>query len=195
MVCEAFSQWVKFQRDITGEPFGQSNGLIGAYSPTAAVWLSDDDLVSLSPALYKEYMVPRYEKLFKDFGGGLLHWCGAGNHQLKNALSIGGLKVINNSPLGKFQEFYDLAAACSGKVALQIQDEAPLDSDTYYKNLFAGVDDMTGIMMVTFVCDICGINNKGGVEDTTRDPIIRAQEMVAAVRKYGGEVIERKMKR
>lgn len=128
MVCEAFTGWVKLQREICGETHGQSHGLIGGYCPGAGVWVSDDDMVSLSPPLYREFVAPRYQKIFETFGGGLLHWCGVGNHQIENILSIRGLTVINNSPMGKYAAFHDLVSAFSGKAAIQIQDEAPLDA-------------------------------------------------------------------
>lgn len=52
LITESFIGWVKLQWELTGQPFGYSCGLQGVFSPKGGVWLSDDDLVSLSPPLY-----------------------------------------------------------------------------------------------------------------------------------------------
>lgn len=192
MICEAFTKWVKLQRQICKEEPGQAHGLQGVYTPRGGVWMSDDDLVSVGAELYEEFVLPYYQEIFRTFEGGHLHWCGDGRHQIPNILKIDALTAVNNSPMGHFDIFQTTYKALCGKVAYEIQDVAPLDPDTYYRNLFAGLEDMRGILIGTFVEDCLGMDATGNSVYTDQDPFVRANAVVQAVRKYGGEVIERR---
>jgi hypothetical protein len=62
--------------------------------------LSEDNLISLSPQMYMEFIHPYNQIIFREIGGGTLHWCGDGSNNFKNALSTRGLKGIHNSSMG-----------------------------------------------------------------------------------------------
>jgi hypothetical protein len=62
--------------------------------------LSEDNLISLSPEMYMEFIHPYNELIFGEIDGGILHWCGDGSNNFKNALSTKGLKGIHNSSMG-----------------------------------------------------------------------------------------------
>ena len=47
-----------------------------------------------------EFIHPYNEIIFREIGGGTLHWCGDGSNNFKNALSTRGLKGIHNSSMG-----------------------------------------------------------------------------------------------
>ena len=191
MICEAFTKWVRLQREICGETPGQSHGLQGVYTPRGGVWMSDDDLVSVNKELYEEFVLPYYQRIFREFQGGHLHWCGIGNHQIDNIVKIHALTAVNNSPMGHFEAFHRLHRALAGKVAIEIQDAAPLEPEIYYKNLFMGLESMTGVMVTTFVEDRLGMDSQGATVPTERDPFACANRIVRAVRKYGGGIIEK----
>lgn len=191
MICEAFTKWVSLQREICRETPGRSHGLQGVYTPRGGVWMSDDDLVSVNAELYEEFVLPYYQKIYREFQGGHLHWCGVGTHQLDQILKIDALTAVNNSPMGHFAVFEKLHEKLSGKVAIEVQDAAPLDPDYYYGHLFANFSDMTGILVTTFVEDQLGMDNQGATVYTDRDPYTCANQIVQAVRKYGGAAIER----
>lgn len=191
MICEAFTHWVKLQRELCQETPGEAHGLQGVYTPRGGVWMSDDDLVSIGGDLYDEFVVPHYQKIFKEFGGGHLHWCGIGNHQIENILKIESLTAVNNSTLGNFDTFEKLHSALTGKLAIELQDAAPVDPDYYYGRLFRNLDSMTGVMVTTFVEKTLGMDHKGATIYTELDPYERANKVVEAVRKHGGMVIER----
>ena len=191
MICEAFTKWVKLQREICKEDPGQAHGLQGVYTPRGGVWMSDDDLVSVGAGLYEEFVLPYYKDIFQTFGGGHLHWCGDGRHQIPNILKMDGVTAVNNSSMGRFDIFQTTYKALCGKLAYEIQDTAPLNPDTFYANLFGGLDDMRGIIIATFVQDRLGMDDHSDTVDTDVDPYVRANAVVKAVRKHGGAAIER----
>lgn len=165
IVTETFIEWVKEQKRLIGEPLNQSNGLMGVWAPEGlGVWLSDDDLISIGPDLYKEFVVDCYSKIFDIFGGGNVHFCGNGLHQTDNLLSIKNIRVINNSPMYNFNVFKEIIKKTDGKVALHIQDIAPLNVEENYTGIFNAIDDLKGKMITTFVCDNVSMVKGGSFE-------------------------------
>lgn len=181
-VTDAFIHWVKIQKEHIGEPFERSNGLQGAFSPGCGVWESDDDLVLIGLDLYHEFVVPRVSRIFETFGGGSVHFCGNGGQNIDNLKQIKSLRVINNSPLGKFDAFTHLVKSMKQQVTIQIQDASPVDVEDYYAHLFADLDDFRGIMLATFVINNTGMDNQGGYIPVNWDPFNTANRIVASVR-------------
>jgi len=182
LLTESFIDWVRLQKQISGEDMYMSNGLQGVWTPRGGVWLSDDDLVSVGPELYARFVLPHYQRIFKEFGGGHLHYCGVGSHQLENILAIPSLTAVNNSAMGNADAFAKLVGAASGKLAIEIQDVAPVTPDSYYEKIFAGVDDFTGIMVATFVEDTLGMDDAGRTVAVNRSAVENANAVVRAVR-------------
>ncbi len=182
MVTDAFIHWVKIQKEHIGEPFESSNGLQGAFSPGCGVWESDDDLVLIGSDLYHKFVVPSVSRIFETFGGGSVHYCGNGGQNIDNLKQIKSLRVINNSPLGKFDAFTHLVKSMDHQVTIQIQDASPVDVEGYYAHLFADLDDFRGIMLATFVMDNTGMDNQGGYIPANWDPFDTANRIVASVR-------------
>ena len=191
-ICESYIAWVKIQKQHNGEPLDQSNGLQGVWSPKGiGTWMSDDDLVSISPHLYKEFIVPHYEKILETFSGASVHYCGNGTHQLDNLCNMKNIRVINNSPMGNYEAFALLAAKMKGKVAIQIQDQAPADYEEYYENLFSHVDSVNGMMLNTFVQDRVALQGKGGNTVVDWNALETAEKITIAVRKAVTNVLKR----
>ena len=190
IVTTAFIDWVRVQKEHIGEPLDCSNGLQGVWSPGGVgVWESDDDLVLIDAGLYREFVVPHISRIFEAFDGGSVHFCGNAAHQIDNLLQITNLRVVNNSPLGKFNAFATLRRRLSGRALLQIQDGAPVDPESYYTQLFAGVDDFQGVMLATFVLDSVGMDNQGGYIPVKWHPFETANRIAAVVR----ECVRRKL--
>jgi hypothetical protein len=184
LITESFIEWVKVQKEHSGHSLDETGGLQGVASPKGVgVWVSDDDLVSVTPSLYEEFVVPYYSRLFTEFGGGHLHYCGSGSHQTENILKIEGVRAINNSPMGKADVFAQLVkkAGC-GRLTIEIQDGAPLDIEGYYSRIFAPIEDIRGIMLATFIEDNIGMDNEGNTVLVHRDAIADANRLVKAVR-------------
>jgi hypothetical protein len=192
MITEAFIEWVKVQKEHSGHELDETGGLQGVASPKGmGVWVSDDDLVTVTPALYEEFVVPYYSRLFTEFGGGHLHYCGNGRHQTENILKIEGVRAINNSPMGKVDIFAELVkkAGC-GRRTIEIQDGAPVDIEGYYPRLFKPLEDIRGIMLATFVSDNLGMDNEGNTVIVKRDAIADVKRLVKTVRECVAEKLE-----
>jgi hypothetical protein len=192
-VTDAFISWLKIQKEYTGESLTSSNGLQGVWSPDGVgVWLSDDDLVSINAEHYAEFVVPYYSRIFREFGGGSLHYCGKGDHQKNNFKMIECLKAINNSPMGNFDIFADLAKNRPNGVTLQIQDNLPYTYDTYYERLFEKVDCFDGILIATWVLDYYAATDEGGYVNVDWNPEEAANAAVRAIRLALKNKLERK---
>ena len=183
MVTEAFINWVKLQKEYIGEPLNQSNGLQGVWSPEGVgIWISDDDNVSVGAELYGEFVVPYYNKLFKEFEGGSLHYCGVGTQHLDNFKKIGGIRAINNSPMGNATAFKTLVENKPKGVLIQVQDAAPNNPEEYYEHIFSSIQDFSGIMVATFLLDTLALTSSGETIAVTRDPFEAANRTVDALR-------------
>ena len=182
LVTEAFIQWVKAQKEHIGEPLARSNGLQGVVSPGAGVWESDDDLILVGARLYEEFVLPRVGRICDAFGGGSVHFCGNGLHHIDNLLRVPSIKVVNNSPLGKFANFAALKRKLGNRVLIQIQDGAPLDVEGYYTGLFDAIDDFRGVLLAPFVIDNVRMSNDGGYVESNEEPFDTANRIVAITR-------------
>ncbi len=189
VVTEAFIQWVHCQKQVAGEEKGWSHGLQGVYTPVGGVWLSDDDLVNIGPEHYRRFVVPHYERIFLEFGGGHLHWCGRGVHQYRNIMEMDAVNTVNNSPMADLDAFRRLYDTFSGRKAIEIQDVAPADADAYYGRMFSGFRDMTGILVTTFVTDNMAMNLQGETIPVSAPPVQRANAVVKAVRECGRQIL------
>ena len=183
IVCEAFVDWVKVQKKHIGEPLDQSNGLQGVWAPKGlGVWMSDDDNVSVGAELYAEFVAPAYKKVFAEFGGGSLHFCGKGYHHAGTFMEMGNVRVVNNATMGNIDAFGDMARKLHGRIAIQVQD-VPVDGTReYIRSLFSQVEDLSGIMVATFIMEN-SVPGPGGPELPKQSESLKAaREMVKIIR-------------
>ncbi len=59
--------------------------------------LRNDSLMNLSPEIYTEFVRPYDERLFAEFGGGAIHFCGRGDHFIAPLSRTRGLTAIQMS--------------------------------------------------------------------------------------------------
>ena len=59
--------------------------------------LRNDSLMNLPPDLYIEFVRPMDQKLFDEFGGGAIHFCGRGDHFIEPMSQMRGLTAVNLS--------------------------------------------------------------------------------------------------
>lgn len=59
--------------------------------------LRDDSAMNLSPALFDEFIAPYDARLLAACGGGIIHFCGRGEHYIAAAAALPGLTGINMS--------------------------------------------------------------------------------------------------
>lgn len=61
------------------------------------ICLRNDSAMNLSPDLYEEFALKYDKQLFDYFGGGILHFCGRGDHYIDLATTIDSMTGINMS--------------------------------------------------------------------------------------------------
>ena len=138
---EAFIDWVKVQQQAIGEERGRNCFPHGIILPAefGRVWLCDDDCGQISPEQYREFVVPYNARIFREFGGGTLHFCGSAEHQIENLARTDGLVGVNNFCMGNFRQIYKMQELFTGRIALKVCDFSPLHIEPYYEELFAGL--------------------------------------------------------
>jgi hypothetical protein len=65
------------------------------YHYLGGILLRCDSAMNLSPDLYREYAVPYDTRLYEQFGGGAMHFCGKGDHYIEVLSSVKGLTGVN----------------------------------------------------------------------------------------------------
>lgn len=61
------------------------------------ILLRDDSAMNLSPALYRAFALPYDAQLLAEYGGGAIHFCGRGDHYIRDMAAIPHLTGINMS--------------------------------------------------------------------------------------------------
>lgn len=61
------------------------------------IMLRDDSAMNLSGEMFDEFIKPYDQRLFDEFGGGALHFCGRGDHYIESASGMRGLYAVNMS--------------------------------------------------------------------------------------------------
>ena len=59
------------------------------------IMLRNDTLMNLSSEIYKEFVRPRDQRIFDEFGGGAIHFCGHGDHYIEAMSEMDGLTAVN----------------------------------------------------------------------------------------------------
>ena len=62
---------------------------------TGSVMLRNDTLNNLSPEIYDEFVRPYDQKVFDEFDGGAIHFCGRGDHYISSMAEMRGLTALN----------------------------------------------------------------------------------------------------
>lgn len=138
LLSDTVIEWVKYQKNIIGQPMNHCFGNQGVYVPEGAgVWISDDDAVIISADLYKEFVLPYNEKILKYFDGGIIHFCGNGNQHIENFLSMKYLRGINNFALGRWEDLLKLKEGLENHAVIIACDFTHKDYRDYYNKLFA----------------------------------------------------------
>jgi hypothetical protein len=178
-ICtEAFIQWIKIQKQEIREKKGRCCFPHGIVLPEefGAVWLCDDDCVAISPEHYKEFVIPYNSKIFKEFGGGTLHFCGSAEHQIENLLHTDGLAGVNNFCMGNFRQIYKMQKLFANKIALKVCDFTPLNIRKYYADLIGNLHKR-GTILASFISPELALNDDGRYASVSRNDDAMAKDV------------------
>ena len=75
---------------------------LGIYGPREkrGIRISEDNIISISEGLYKEFIEPVHIRIIDEINGGIIHWCGNGRHNFNNIARIEKITGIHNSSMG-----------------------------------------------------------------------------------------------
>ena len=73
--------------------------------PRLGAWLSEDEVGSLSPAMFEEFCLPALVELSETFGGLFMHCCASAEHQFPGFLRIPDLRGLNRAG-GQFEPMF-----------------------------------------------------------------------------------------
>jgi hypothetical protein len=153
------------------------------------VWLADDEAVNLSPDLYAEFVAPCYPKIFKAFGGGVLHFCGCGAHLAEILKKMEGLKAINTGPMGRPENFAALQKGLGGSVPLIYQEMSPSNPDQYFKDLISRIS-LRGVVFAPQVCDRFATGDAGGLIEVFQDRRVAGTKILDSLQRVLAEAKE-----
>jgi uroporphyrinogen decarboxylase len=163
--------WVRLQKGRAGAPLdgGAFPHLIPLPPGLGGVWLSDDDSTVLSPGLYREFVVPYNGRVLEAFGGGTIHYCGNGGHQLENYLATPGLVGVNVWCMGELEQVFRAQEVFAERAVLMVCDYTPIEPEPYFADLFARLDPR-GAIVATYPSPATALRyGTGRVEAVRRD--------------------------
>jgi len=184
LCTEAFIRWIKVQKREIGDERSRCCFPHGIVLPEqfGKVWLCDDDCGAISPAQYREFVVPYNAKVFREFGGGTLHFCGSAEHQIENLAATEGLVGVNNFCMGNFRQIYRMQEAFAGRIALKVCDFSPLHLEPYYDALFSNLR-RRGTIVASFVSPELALN-EGKYANVSRGGETIARQAYACLRRH-----------
>lgn len=78
-------------------PFTDKFSTHWAMMQTGNIMIRDDSAMNLSPRMFARYIAPYDGRLLQIFGGGAIHFCGRGDHYIRQAAELPGVGTINLS--------------------------------------------------------------------------------------------------
>ena len=95
LITETYIRFLRAWYDLVGQPDDCAThwGLMHK----GTIMIRNDSLMNLSPQAYVEFVRPLDQRLFDEFGGGAVHFCGRGDHYIDAMSRMTGLTAINMS--------------------------------------------------------------------------------------------------
>ena len=75
-------------------PFRENGNTHWGLFYRGTIMLRDDSAVNFSPRMFREFIAPYDQRLLDEFGGGAIHFCGAGDHFISSMSQLRGLHAI-----------------------------------------------------------------------------------------------------
>ena len=175
IVTEAIISWTKVQKKASGEALDELNGTQFFWVPRGVgIRITEDDLVTLGPKQYENFILPCHDRLSKTFGSSIIHFCGDASQHIPVFLMLENLAVINTSTLWKFDCVKKLQDKMRDKIILQVMDFMPVDIKKYYSDLLNNIDLNRVMLGITIEEKIA--MTEGGYIEVDIDDIKTAKE-------------------
>ena len=171
----ALTQWVMVQKRHAGQPIdgGAYPHAISLPDEQGGVAFSDDDLAVISPAQYREFVMPYNERFLRAFGGGTLHFCGSARHQIDNLADMTGCTGVNNFMMDDFDQARLLKRRFAKKGATMACDFNAADIRGQCESLRRLADEPESLVVGVFITPEMALSH--GRYDTlkrSRDDIV-----------------------
>jgi hypothetical protein len=75
-------------------PFRQDGNAHWGMFHRGSIMLRDDSAVNFSARMFREFIAPYDQRLLDEFGGGAIHFCGAGDHFIPEMSQLRGLYAV-----------------------------------------------------------------------------------------------------
>jgi uroporphyrinogen-III decarboxylase len=188
LVTNAIIDWVKFQKERTGQPLRGASYPLSIKVPEGygGVWMSDDDSVIMDGDLYNEFVRPYNEQILMAFGGGCIHYCGNSTQNIENYCNTKGLTAINNFNLDNIESAAKIRRALREKgIAYMTCDFVTSDRrmDDYYRELNKAMDGNEGLIVCAYVAPSIALE-KGKYEALNRDRDVLSNRVFELASKY-----------
>jgi hypothetical protein len=110
--------------------------------PSQGVWITEDEVGSLSPGMFRKFVLPSLTSISERYGGLTVHSCANAVHQHQNFLEIPRLRAMNRTPRDQVAPMRDFA----GKVPLLVPNQT-------YEQAFALIEQAPPEMRWMFIMD------------------------------------------
>lgn len=95
LITETYIRFMKEWEKIV--PFSNNYNVHWSMLHKGKIMLRDDSAMNLSPEMFEEFVEPYDQKLLDEFGGGVIHFCGKGDHYSHRFPEMKGLYATNMS--------------------------------------------------------------------------------------------------
>jgi len=95
LVTQTYIVFMRAWTDIV--PFGEDGNVHWGLYHRGNIVLRDDSAMNFSPDMFQKFIRPYDQRLLTEFGGGVIHFCGKGDHYVPSLSDMDDLFAINMS--------------------------------------------------------------------------------------------------
>ncbi|MHC4871263.1 MAG: hypothetical protein ACYTFY_05415 [Planctomycetota bacterium] len=95
IITDTYIKFIKeWQKIVKPEPVYNAHW---GFLHKGQIALRNDSVMNLSPEMYEEFVFPCDSKIFAEFGGGVVHYCGRGDHYTDQLAKLPGICAVQLS--------------------------------------------------------------------------------------------------
>ncbi len=95
LACATYTAFMRAWEQIV--PFREDGNAHWGMFHRGKIMLRDDSATNFSPRMFREFIAPYDQRLLDEFGGGAIHFCGAGDHFMPQMSQLRGLHAVQIS--------------------------------------------------------------------------------------------------